>query len=349
MSDTAAALLISSSSLSQAIGEVVPAEVADVAFISSSESSSAVARLGFSVARGSFTVSSFESQARAVLFQPARALFATTSSLSILATQRQMTLNEDLELLGHCRITARVTSTYRPPTLNRLATQVYVLWGMEVPNASVITYRRDQVLEVINSALQIMYSAARAVDYFARDTTTITFPAAATHLLIDSQMQTLLGPVRYADSKKPLSPVASINDYHHYVDLYAPTAAAPRIYFLDRSYANARDSAAVTLRIAPAPTEATDFELEFARQAPRYNTADLVADTAVPVPHAYVESLLLPIVKHIAASDTLFRREEMRPAIQADYNRARQMLGIVDPEPAPTARNKPRRMEEASV
>ncbi len=226
--------------------------------------------------------------------------------------------------------------------LNRLATQVYNLWGYEVKTASSITFARPRVVEVINQALQLVYSAAKAVDYFARVTETLTFAQDVNTAVLPVGVQHLLGPVRYQESKQPLAPVGSINDFHSYLDIYGVNASSPRIYFLNRANAAGQDNAGLTVHIAPTPTIETVFEYEYAMQAPRYTEADILANARVPMPHSYVESLLLPVVKHLAASDSLFRREEMRPVIAADYTRARQMLGIVDPEPTATARNKPK-------
>ena len=260
----------------------------------------------------------------------------------------------DAEFIGvEAVITAKgsaaITIEGQSPRLLRIATQVYNLFGMEVKSAATISFARPRVLEIINSALQIVYSAAKAVDYFARATMPLTFAPDQSSQVLDSSIQSLLGPVRLADSKQPLSPVETINDFHSYDDIYGTTASSPRIYFLDRVQGVGQDSAGLTLRIAPPPTVGTMVEIEYAREAPRFSESDLLANAPVPMPHAYVESLLLPIVKHIAASDTLFKKQELRSAIAADYQRARLMLGIVDPEPTPTARPKPKPMEVSAV
>jgi len=233
--------------------------------------------------------------------------------------------------------------------LNRIATQVYNLWGIEVKTATGITFARARVIEIINTAMQIVYSAAKAVDYFARATDTLTFTAASSSMPLPAGVQHLLGPVRFADSKLPLAPLDTINDFHSYAEIYGVEANSPRVYFLQRANIAGQDNAGLTLHIAPAPTEDTGFEFEYSMQAPRYTESDLLVNARVPMPHAYVESLLLPIVKKIASGDSQFRRDDLRASIDTDYNRARLMLGIVDPEPAPTARNKPRNQEEAKV
>jgi hypothetical protein len=345
----ASALFISSASLSGAQGAAAMAPVAFVAFQSDTEASDVQPRVGFAVARVLFESSTTETSTSYALSKPLRASFSMSSASSDVTVRRQLTLEDGVFLEARCTLLARLGSTNRAPTLNRVATQVYVLWGMEVSSAATINFRRSQVIEVINAALQVIYSAAKAVDYFARATMPLTFAPDQSSQVLDSSIQSLLGPVRLADSKQPLSPVETINDFHSYDDIYASAATSPRIYFLDRANAAGRDNAGLTLRIAPAPTVETALEIEYAQQAPRFVESDIMADTTVPMPHAYVESLLLPIVKHIAASDTLFKRQELRPAIAADYNRASLMLGIVDPEPTPTARPKPKPMEVSAV
>jgi hypothetical protein len=91
--------------------------------------------------------------------------------------------------------------------------------------------------------------------------------------------------------------------------------------------------------------EETTIELEYAREAPHYRDSDLLQGTRLRMPHGYVESLLLPIVKQRASLDSLFKKEALRPGLAADYERAMRQLGLGAPDAPTVAKSKPR--EEA--
>jgi hypothetical protein len=224
--------------------------------------------------------------------------------------------------------------------LSDVGRQIYNLWGLEITSTKATTFARSRVVEIINAAMQTIYGRAVALDYFNRTTATLTFAMSEDAKTLPTAMQTLLGPVRFADSKQPLRPAATRSELDEFVDLYygGVAPAFPRMYFLDRGFVDGVDAAGATLRISPAPAAEISLEVEYAQEPPRYTESDLISGVPLRIPHRYVESILLPMAKHMAASDRMFTRESLRGTLQGDYTRAMQQLGLVDPE-RPTVRN----------
>lgn len=234
-------------------------------------------------------------------------------------------------------------------TLSDVGRQIYNLWGLEITSTKATTFARARVVEIINGAMQTIYGRAVALDYFNRTTAALTFAIAEDSKALPTAMQTLLGPVRFADSKQPLRPAATRGELDEFVDLYygGVAPAFPRMYFLDRGFVDGVDAAGATLRISPAPAAEISLEVEYAQEPPRYTESDLISGVPLRIPHRYVESILLPIAKHMAASDRMFTKEALRATLQGDYTRAMQQLGLVDPE-RPTVRNaKPKEVATA--
>jgi hypothetical protein len=251
---------------------------------------------------------------------------------------------EVLAISVEVAIRASGSGQFRVPgqgmNLSDVGRQIYNLWGLEITSPKATTFARSRVVEIVNSAMQTIYGRAVALDYFNRTTATITFATDEDAQTLPASMQTLLGPVRFADTKQPLRPAATRGELDEFVELYygGIPPLLPRMYFLDCGFADNVDAAGVTLRISPAPAEETALEVEYAQEPPRYTESDLVSGVPLRIPHRYVESILLPIAKHMAASDRMFTKQELRPTLQADYSRAMQQLGLVDTD-RPSARN----------
>jgi hypothetical protein len=229
-------------------------------------------------------------------------------------------------------------------TLSDVGRQIYNLWGLEITSTKATTFARARVVEIINAAMQTIYGRAIMLDYFNRTTATLTFEIGEGSKAVPSSMQTLLGPVRFESTKQPLREATTRGEFDQFLELYygGVTPGAPRMYFLETAFADAVDSAGATLHLSPAPTAQTLIEIEYAADAPRYTETDLIMGVPLRIPHRYVESILLPIAKHIAASDRMFAKESLRATLQADYSRAMQQLGLVDPTRTSTRNAKPK-------
>ena len=104
-------------------------------------------------------------------------------------------------------------------TLSDVGRQIYNLWGLEITSTKATTFARARVVEIINAAMQTIYGRAVALDYFNRTTATLTFAMAEDAKTLPTAMQTLLGPVRFADTKQPLRPAATRGELDEFVDL----------------------------------------------------------------------------------------------------------------------------------
>lgn len=131
------------------------------------------------------------------------------------------------------------------------------------------------------------------------------------------------------DVPEPLMPVGSRNEIDHYVELYGDT---PRAYFLERQHINSPDSAQVYLRFAPPFEEDAIVALDVQIEPARLSWSDFLARTEIPVPHQYVESILLPIARFMATSNHRYKQKERHENLMAQYKLALTTLKVVDPQ-----------------
>jgi len=133
-------------------------------------------------------------------------------------------------------------------------------------------------------------------------------------------------------TSKSVTPLESRFDYENYVALYGTDA--PPAYWLERLNTGDADSSKVVLHFVPVATDPTCLRIDVGVQAGRVEWNDVVAGTTIPIPHEYVESLLIPIARWYATSSKNYRQRERHEAIIEQYNQALAMLGMVDPKPA---------------
>lgn len=89
------------------------------------------------------------------------------------------------------------------------------------------------------------------------------------------------------------------------------------------------------------------FLLDVVKEAPRFYPSDLLTCPIIPIPHRYVETLLLPVAKYLASSYYLFRQPENKATIDREYQRAAVSLGLADPLPGNAGDNRNKREEQA--
>jgi hypothetical protein len=244
---------------------------------------------------------------------------------------------------GHAEARMRAAINIEESGFNiqRAALQIYNLWGIEINHPSSTDFARPRVIEIINGALQIIYSQAARLQYFNRRELTVTLPAGKNSVDLPNRLQQLLGPVRFATSGITLRAVTGQGELQQ-LQYLMPDVGEPRVFFLDRGATKGGDSAATVLRVGPTPQVDTNLEISYAEESPRFHEGDLLQGRRIDLPHRYAETIFLPVVKHLAASDRLFRKEEARAAIMADYQRASLMLGLVEPSTEADKDNKPK-------
>jgi hypothetical protein len=113
----------------------------------------------------------------------------------------------------------------------------------------------------------------------------------------------------------------------------------PSAYYLEslRDTTDATgDSVEIALQVLPKPTTAwaaaVTLLLNVIRQPTVFSNSDLLAGTStLEIPHKYVESVFMPLARYNASRAFLFYDKTKVAGIEADYDRALNLLGITDP------------------
>lgn len=221
-------------------------------------------------------------------------------------------------------------------TLSQIVNEVLNLWGIE-GTCNAPDFAIDRAIGDINSAMQTVWNQADKQDYWSSETLTLTFADTEDSQALPDDVQNVVGPCRRSDNERPLAIIGTIGELGTFSDLYldGETTDEPIAYHIERGNQTGEDPVAMTLRITPAVAGASiDFLLDVVREAPRYMVGDINLDPAIPIPHRYAESLLLPIVRYNASSFWLFNNNESKPTIDRDYNMAMSAIGLADPSPA---------------
>lgn len=227
-------------------------------------------------------------------------------------------------------------------TVSSVGLQVYALWGYQLRSVQDISIGLPAITAWLNSAMQIIYSRADRLNFFNRETLSLTVGNTG-KLPLDSEIQKVLGPVRLAASKKTLRPLASESAFDQFnvrfLDDSSSPPAYPLAYWLESKMAGENpDTVGLTLHLTPAPINDTEVLVDAVKEAVRYSEMDFRTFTPLRLPHRWAESILLPLVKKWAMGDTLMppsTRQAVEKEINEQYANAMSILGLADPvEPA---------------
>lgn len=209
----------------------------------------------------------------------------------------------------------------------------------------------ERAINDLNASLQMVWNHADDRNYWSSDTLTIDLEDGEDTYDLPDDIQNVVGPCRRASNLRPLVPLGTIGELETFADLYldGETSAEPLAYHINRMAQASSDPAKCVFCVTPAVTGATmSFLLEVVREAPRFTVNDMIAAPVIPIPHRYVESLLLPIAKYQASSFSLFNAKDLKESIDRDYLQARTALGLADPLPGKAGDNIARRDEKKS-
>ena len=211
------------------------------------------------------------------------------------------------------------------------------LWGFLCAKTAP-DFAKARALTDLNTALQLVWSNADGNDYWTNETLTITLADTEDSYDLPDSIQNVKGPCRRNDTKQPLAAIGSISEFESFVDLYldGDAASGPVAYHIETMAQVGEDPAKTVFRITPAVSgTSVAFLLDVVKEAPRYTTSDLVSCPAVPIPHRYAETLLIPIIRYHASSYYLFEAldPKQKETIDREYQQARQQLGLGDPNP----------------
>jgi hypothetical protein len=212
---------------------------------------------------------------------------------------------------------------------------IYEVFGIP-NNASAPEIMRRRIFNDLNSALQLIWSKGhRLLDYYTRQTITATITANSNNVILSDSVSAVLGPVKRVSDNVGLRPIRTRGEYDSFASIYAGsltalTGAPPQAYFADqeRPTPDAADSTKITLFVVPSPTANTSLSLEVSLKAPAFTTADYASSTAIPIPHNYAETLLLPIARYLSSSSLFFadKSKQREPLLKAEYDRALKTL-----------------------
>lgn len=240
------------------------------------------------------------------------------------------------------------TSDMRGMSLCDLVSDLIMMWGID-RRSSAPHYVITRALTDINFALQTMWNRAEERTYWTESTLTLTIPATTSSLALTDSIQNVNGPCRLASDKRNLTPTGTLAELESFIDTYLDgfTSDVPIAYHIERGRQDATDPARCVLHVAPAPVAETNLLLEVTLEAPRYVLGDLATCPLLPIPHRYVESLLLPIARMRASSFYLFSQPDRLPQIEAEFMEASRALGLADPLPGNSGDQRQRRGGEA--
>ncbi len=221
-------------------------------------------------------------------------------------------------------------------------------WGM-FKRCSAPAYAIEEAVRIVNASLQMVWNNAAEKSYWSRQEIPLSFAVGVDLAACPDEVQNVIGPAWInAAGKQPLVPVGTRSEIDNFASHYleGESATEPLAYYVDRTNQDGDEPAKVQIRIAPAPTAGTVAILMVAIVEPTRYTVAMIADRPViPIPHTYVESLLLPICRYNASTFSLFIGAEQLPSIVAGYRKAVIDLGLADPLPGKAGDNLDKRKE----
>lgn len=223
--------------------------------------------------------------------------------------------------------------------------EALAMWGIFCRKSAPV-FAIDRATNDINTALQLVWNNAEGRSYWSNDTITVTLADGVSSLDLADDIQNVIGPCRREDNRQPLVPIGTIGELETFADLFldGESTTEPLAYHIERMNQSGNDPAKCVFHVTPAVSgSSVSFLLEVIKEAPRFSAIDLANCPVIPIPHRYVESLLLPIVRYHASSFYLFRQPEQKETIDREYQRASISLGLADPLPGKSGDNSDRK------
>ena len=203
----------------------------------------------------------------------------------------------------------------------------------------------EDITIAINTALQIMW--AGPVDYFRRTKVTFSLTTSGEYTCAQD-VQEVIGPVTIATSGVEIIRSVDQQQFRFMAQRFLGVSAAdslvPLVYWVDTERQNADDSVVVKMAFSPTPAVALDIKMVVATEAPSYSVAVVTNANAevVPMPHKYVESILLPLARNEVAKSHWFWDEKNREALQGSAAMAMSMLAALDPDTGTRSTSNPK-------
>lgn len=227
------------------------------------------------------------------------------------------------------------------------AREIYNLWGFEITDPTTIEFARQRVLAIINAAVQTMHARAHRLNYFNRRVVDVTAGIAAESVTLDGNVQVVLS---VSCSAQKLREINTLSEFLAAADLYLgddTQTDAPIFYHLQETNASADDNVSRVILLSPPVAAGCLLKVEVALEPPRYDAGHLFAATPLQIPSRFGETVFLPLCRHWAAADPLFKKETLRPEIETRYVEAQRILGLLGPpDEKPKSKTEPREAEQ---
>lgn len=214
---------------------------------------------------------------------------------------------------------------------------------IEDPSAlsgTILAGLQADVLSAINRAFQTIWTAPNS-EHFTRKHFTFNTAGGTSSYALDATVQKILGPVKLDGATPHISPLKNRADFDYYLTRFkgqlsdSGSNARPEVYFLERLYANAAEATVVNMLLKPTPDAVYAVDFEASIEAPNFTQAQVEADTDLPMPHGYIESILLPISRWYTTRSHYFmpdKRQGELSVMKIDYEEAMRQIGLTDPQ-----------------
>lgn len=216
-----------------------------------------------------------------------------------------------------------------------VARRIYGLWGMEGVKVADITYGRANIIEWCNSAIQLMYQQAARLEYFNRTVISVTVPN-GNPVTLPANVQRIHGDCRV--SNRALRSLESRQQVEQFAAIIGELSS-PMAFFVESQFVSGgADSLELSLYLVPEPPSAVTAALDVTLAPPRWYEHELLSQTVIALPHAWIETIFLPLVKKWAMADGIMpasRRAAVGAEIDQQYRAAMAALGLADIQPQP--------------
>ena len=216
---------------------------------------------------------------------------------------------------------------------------ILLCWGIEQPCAAP-QMAQTAALNILNNGMQVLWNQAKDRNYWTQSTLEVSFLSGVSTAVLSNDIQNVTGPARLTTGQS-LVPLANISESETFSNAFLEgvTPTTPVGYYIERNNQSGADPAKCTMIISPTPTVNTTVKLDVVNESPRYTFLDLASCPVCPVPHKYVESILMPVCRYLSMHSYLFSDRDREKAIAAAYADARRLLDVADPLPGQSGEN----------
>ena len=277
-------------------------------------------------------------------------------SQSTIIASLEISTTREMYVVSESGITASITLDVTVPgsaiTFAEVIDEILTIWGQRC-GCCTDDEMLQQAVSIVNSSLQQMWSRARDREYFSRKQADVFTDVAGIIEIkqdyvdgaeeipfqnLSSEGFTLV-PSNGANVR--LRRLTSRAEWEFFTQMYESADTTPKAYYIDIVQSNTDQGLGVVqIRVAPNPAAIQEFTMTYFCQAPRFTVNDYTNGRRVALPHSYVESLLLPLVKYEALASFWAVKMEGKDSIQERYAFAQSMMDKIDPAPSGDKPNK---------